>query len=227
MNNHDNSEDYWKWIKESSNNFEDAKKSDNLEIQKLLSDKYKFINWDYWLDFIFVEDWIAVALSLGINPEFINRYPNNQASKFDYHIFGGSPSDKIQFADRLDILQNNKHSSRLSLGLSNILLKNFVEWAITKNSFKNMPPELLSLLKPKDASLSEVLASDNESKIFLRERNYSEFLNEKITHGTWDKCAESYGISRQRYNNYRKFAENRDHPKSLNTHIFSNKGKRN
>ena len=185
------------------------------------------IDWDYWLDLTSVHEWEACGLSLGINPKSIKRdfvrNRNSYVPKFYYEIRGVSPEVVNQFVNRLDIIQNNKYSNHFVLADTKVYLEKFVRWAITKNSFKDMPPELLSLVKPKDDPKSKVISTVEDSKIYLRERKYTEFEDEKKKFKTWLKCAEHYGISRQLYDNYRKFADTRDNPKSLTNHILSRK----
>ena len=118
-------------------------------------------------------------------------------------------------------------------------VKRFLLWLKNEDMGWDLPPELNAHIDslsnsnkstidiPKDAPKSDLISNTKNNPIQLKDRNYSEFLEDKKTHGTWTKCAEHYGISRQLYGSYRKIAEDRDHPKSLDTHIFINKGKRN
>jgi hypothetical protein len=177
------------------------------------------IDWDYWLDLVYVEEWKACGLSLGINPKNIrkdfSRNRNLYIQKIYFDIKGVSSETKEQFDKRLDIIQNNKYSNYFAYGDTEVHLVNFVEWAITKNSFKDMPIELMSLLKPKDSTSPEILATVKESKIHLRDRNYSEFQEEIKRFNSLGKCAEHHGISRQLYSGYRDYAKNRDNPTKI------------
>jgi hypothetical protein len=111
------------------------------------------IDWDYWLDLIYVDEWKACGLSLGINPKNIKRdflHYKNLIPTFYYHIKDASPEVINQFTNRLDIIQDNKYLNHFASGDTEVHLEKFVKWALTKKSFKNMPRELLLFVEPEN-----------------------------------------------------------------------------
>jgi hypothetical protein len=160
------------------------------------------IDWNYWLDMTSLEDWQACALSLGINPKRVTRriVPYSQPPKFEYLADETIGFEKLQqFIDRLDIIQNNKYSKKFALGYGEVYLDRFVNWAITKHSFKtDFPDELARLavqsgdLNPTRLSKAEWVAKAKEysSKLLLADKNlnidqlanaiHQKFIDEKI-----------------------------------------------
>jgi hypothetical protein len=206
------------------------------------------IDWKFWLKRKSVMEIQMALLTLGLNPDnfdigvldchyLVNRDDLQALEKeFDKRMIfiGENRSTPYKYMATEDDSSIFYFDSR-----GTIKVKKFLLWLKNEDMGWDLPPELKAHIDslsysnnstidiPKDAPKSDLITNTQNNPIELKDRKYSEFLEDKKTHGTWDKCAEHYGISRQRYNFYRKFAENRDHPKSLNTHTFSNKGKRN
>jgi len=108
------------------------------------------IDWNWWLDKSTVKEWEACALSLGINPKFIIRQvnpinPHQVAFLLDADRFTATSEQIEQFKKRIELIQNNKYSSRFSFHLDEIYLKKFVDWALTTRTFKEFMPEELIL----------------------------------------------------------------------------------
>ena len=206
------------------------------------------IDWNFWLKRKSILEIEMALLTLGLNPEnfekdfldchyLVNR-DDLQTIKEDYDkrmIFirenRFTPYKYMANEDDSSIFYFNSRGT--------IKVKKFLLWLKNEDMGWDFPPELKAHIDslsnsnkstidtPKDAQNSNSTTITKDHPIYLRERKYTEFEDEKKKFETWGKCAEHYGISRQLYDSYRNFAKNRDNPIILSNQVISGKRRRN
>ena len=194
------------------------------------------INWNDWLKRRTLLEIEMALLTLGLNPD------NFGISYFDGHYL--EHRDLLQdlektFDRRMDFIRDYRftpyeYMSNDGVGGNcyfsiegSLNVKRFLLWLKNEDMGWDLPPELKTFIDlmgesknsfkdmPKDAPKSQLIGKTENSSIDLRDRKYSEFEEDKKKFKSWAKCAEHYGISRQRYDNYRRFADTRDNPPKI------------
>jgi hypothetical protein len=222
MNDKELSKSYWDWMHECFKKEEESKKNINKQNQKIQLDYWKNLEWDtYWSKFLSIKDWQGTALSLGINPDSIIRKSQNFQKVTERFLpaVTFTQTQAEEFSRRLILVRNVAKGKGFFISNSDfdeieINFSLFASWALAENLVDKKAVDFFKQI----TNQSETKISSQKDKIHLRERNHYEFLEEKKKFKTWKKCVEHHGITRQRYDNYRKFANDRDNPKSLINH---------
>jgi hypothetical protein len=231
MNDKELSKSHWDWMHECFKKEEEFKKNTNKQNPKILLDYWENIEWDtYWSKFLSIKDWQGTALSLGINPDSIIRKSQNfqKVTEIFLPAVTFTQTQANEFYRRLKLVRNVAKGKGFYISNSDfdeieINFSLFASWALAENLVDKKAIDFFKQI----TNQNEIKISSENDKFLLQERPHSEFLEEKKKFKTWTKCAEHHGITRQRYDHYRKFANDRDNPKPLTNHIFAGKKTKN